>query len=188
MPPENGTIILFNAATDGKRADRADHARSACAWFANAHHRHAATLTAPGHATMLSGSYPYRNGIIANEWVDRTTFEQVYNTGDPEHKYIGDETRKLDGTSPVRMRGRASSSAAPTTPCDAELVYPNGLSQRPSTVISSLELGACASAAAGTSAAARTDRASLATWVLCCVLATIASGIRHRHRNLQPIT
>src|SRR5678815_5061719 len=66
------------------------------AWFANAHHMHAVTLTAPGHATMLTGSYPYRNGIIANEWVDRTSFEQVYNIGDAAHTYIGAPTRKLD--------------------------------------------------------------------------------------------
>ena len=39
--------------------------------------------------------------------------------------------------SPVRIRGRASSSAAPTTPCDAERLMPTGLSQRPSTTISS---------------------------------------------------
>src|SRR5258706_14182142 len=37
------------------------------AWFANAQHMHAVTLTAPGHATMRTGSYPYRNGTIANE-------------------------------------------------------------------------------------------------------------------------
>ena len=74
------------------------------AWYGNGHHMHAATLTAPGHATVLSGSYPYRNGIIANEWVDRKTFEQVYNTGDPAHTYVGHETKKLDGTSPARMR------------------------------------------------------------------------------------
>jgi hypothetical protein len=74
------------------------------AWYGNAHHMHAVTLTAPGHATMLSGSYSYRNGIIANDWVDRTSFEQVYNTGDAAHAYIGHETRKLDGTSPARLR------------------------------------------------------------------------------------
>lgn len=74
------------------------------AWYGNAHHLHAVTLTAPGHATMLTGSYPYRNGIIANEWIDRTTFEPTYNTGDPAHTYIGDPTKKLDGTSPKRLR------------------------------------------------------------------------------------
>ncbi len=74
------------------------------AWYGNAHHMHAATLTAPGHATMLTGSYPYRNGIIANEWIDRKTFEPVYNTGDPSHSYLGHEAKKLDGTSPMRLR------------------------------------------------------------------------------------
>jgi predicted AlkP superfamily pyrophosphatase or phosphodiesterase len=41
------------------------------AWFGNAHHAHAVTLTAPGHAAVLSGAYPYQSGIIANEWFDR---------------------------------------------------------------------------------------------------------------------
>jgi hypothetical protein len=74
------------------------------AWYQNAHHMHAVTLTAPGHATMLTGSYSYRNGIIANEWIDRTSFEQVYNTGDAAHTYLGADTKKLDGTSPARLR------------------------------------------------------------------------------------
>ncbi len=74
------------------------------AWYGDAHHGHAVTLTAPGHATVLTGTYPYRTGIIANEWIDRSTLEQVYNTGDPAHTYIGEETKKLDGTSPMRLR------------------------------------------------------------------------------------
>ena len=74
------------------------------AWFGNGHHMHAVTLTAPGHATVLTGSYPYRNGIIANEWIDRKTLEPIYNTGDAAHTYIGHETKKLDGTSPARLR------------------------------------------------------------------------------------
>jgi len=74
------------------------------AWYGNAHHMHAVTLTAPGHATMLTGTYPYKNGIIANEWIDRQSFEQVYNTGDAAHTYIGADTKKLDGTSPARLR------------------------------------------------------------------------------------
>jgi hypothetical protein len=74
------------------------------AWYGNAHHLHAVTLTAPGHATVLSGTYPYRTGIIANEWSDRQSFEQVYNTGDERYAYIGEETKKLDGTSPERLR------------------------------------------------------------------------------------
>jgi predicted AlkP superfamily pyrophosphatase or phosphodiesterase len=36
------------------------------AWFTNAHHDHAITETAPGHATLLSGRYPRSTGIMAN--------------------------------------------------------------------------------------------------------------------------
>jgi predicted AlkP superfamily pyrophosphatase or phosphodiesterase len=74
------------------------------AWYGNAHHGHAVTLTAPGHASVLTGTYPYRNGIIANEWIDRHTLQQVYCTGDSAHTYIGEETGKLDGTSPANLR------------------------------------------------------------------------------------
>ena len=87
------------------------------AWFGNAHHAHAVTLTAPGHAAVLSGTYPYQSGIIANEWIDRNTQAPVYCTGDPAHTYIGEETKKLDGTSPANLR---------VTTLGDELRYRNG--------------------------------------------------------------
>src|SRR6185503_18105874 len=68
------------------------------AWFSDAHYRHANTQTAPGHATMLTGAYPYRTGIIANEWRTPATGETEYNTGDTAYTYIGHKTQKLDGT------------------------------------------------------------------------------------------
>src|SRR4051794_9088366 len=36
------------------------------AWFTNAHHDHALTETAPGHATLLSGRFPRSTGIMMN--------------------------------------------------------------------------------------------------------------------------
>jgi predicted AlkP superfamily pyrophosphatase or phosphodiesterase len=74
------------------------------AWFGNAHQAHAVTQTAPGHTAVLTGAYPYRTGIIANEWVDHQTFANVYCTADAAHGYIGEETRRLDGTSPANLR------------------------------------------------------------------------------------
>jgi len=70
------------------------------AWFANAHYGHAHTVTAAGHATMLTGAYPQRSGIIGNEWVDPKTRGQVYNTMDADYQYIGNPTAPLAGTSP----------------------------------------------------------------------------------------
>ena len=74
------------------------------AWFADAHYGHSVTATAPGHATMLTGAYPHRTGIINNEWRDVNTGAAVYNTGDTAHSYIGHKTRPLDGTSPRNLK------------------------------------------------------------------------------------
>jgi hypothetical protein len=74
------------------------------AWFSDAHYAHGHTVTAAGHAVMLSGAYPQRSGIISNEWRDRETFETVYNTQDPAHQYIGNKTAPLSGTSPRNYR------------------------------------------------------------------------------------
>lgn len=74
------------------------------AWFTDAHYGHSNTQTAPGHATMLTGAYPHRSGIIANEWRNPATGEVEYNTGDPAASYIGHKTHRLDGTSPKNLR------------------------------------------------------------------------------------
>lgn len=74
------------------------------AWFADAHYGHAYTVTAAGHATLLTGAYPHRTGIIGNEWRDVATGATVYCTGDTAARYIGHETRPLDGTSPRNLK------------------------------------------------------------------------------------
>jgi predicted AlkP superfamily pyrophosphatase or phosphodiesterase len=74
------------------------------AWFSNAHQAHGITVTAVGHAAVLSGAYPYQHGVIANNWIDAATGEQVYCTDDASYSYIGEETKRLDGTSPARLR------------------------------------------------------------------------------------
>ena len=74
------------------------------AWFAEAHYGHAFTVTGAGHATMLTGAYPHRTGIIGNEWRDRTTAAPVYCAGDDTHTYIDNKTEKLAGTSPKNLQ------------------------------------------------------------------------------------
>ncbi len=74
------------------------------AWFADAHQAHAFTLTAPGHAAVLTGAYPYQHGIIGNEWRSRSG-QYVYNTVDAAHKYLdGTPTTQDDGTSPKNLQ------------------------------------------------------------------------------------
>ena len=46
--------------------------------YANGYQQHAMTETCPGHSTILTGANPERTGIPANDWIDRTTGEEVY--------------------------------------------------------------------------------------------------------------
>jgi len=73
-------------------------------WFANAHYGHAFTVTGAGHATMLTGAYPHRTGIVGNEWRDAQTGAREYCTGDTTATYIGHPTSPLDGTSPKNLK------------------------------------------------------------------------------------
>jgi predicted AlkP superfamily pyrophosphatase or phosphodiesterase len=72
--------------------------------FSNAHQAHGVTVTAVGHAAILSGAYPYQHGVIGNNWIDPATKASVYCTEDSTHSYIGEDTRPGDGTSPARLR------------------------------------------------------------------------------------
>jgi predicted AlkP superfamily pyrophosphatase or phosphodiesterase len=59
------------------------------AWFQNCHYQHAVTKTAPGHATILSGVHANVHGIVANEWLDRTTFTWGNNVEDQDAPLVG---------------------------------------------------------------------------------------------------
>ena len=88
-------------------------------WFANAHYGHAFTVTAAGHATMLTGAHPSRTGIIGNEWRNPETGVPVYNTEDLGATYIGHATKAFDGTSPKNLKvqtvGDVLRSVSPTS-------------------------------------------------------------------------
>ena len=73
-------------------------------WFANAHYGHAHTVTAPGHATVMTGAHPATHGIISNEWRDPVSGQKRYCVEDAGAVYIGHRTRKGDGTSPRNLR------------------------------------------------------------------------------------
>lgn len=77
------------------------------AWFSEAYYGYAFTVTCAGHASMLTGTYPYRHGIIGNEYVNRETGEPDYCAADTSATYIGNKTGKLDGTSPKYLRAES---------------------------------------------------------------------------------
>jgi predicted AlkP superfamily pyrophosphatase or phosphodiesterase len=78
--------------------------------FTNLHHDHANTETAPGHATLLTGSYPSHHGIVANDWRERQTGRSVYCVDDSNSALVlsGDSAANAAtmavGKSPHRLR------------------------------------------------------------------------------------
>ena len=57
--------------------------------FSDASLEHYPTVTAPGHATMLSGATPAVSGIIGNDWFDRATAATVQSITDLTVKPVG---------------------------------------------------------------------------------------------------
>ncbi len=70
--------------------------------FTNASYKHGTTTTGPGHATMLSGTYPNTNGIISNDWYDREKRARVYCVEDKTVSLLGSGG---EGRSPRNFTG-----------------------------------------------------------------------------------
>ena len=68
--------------------------------FTSAYLEHSPTVTAVGHATMLSGATPSVSGIIGNEWFDRDTGTPVQSITDRTVTLLGGPG---PGASPRRL-------------------------------------------------------------------------------------
>jgi predicted AlkP superfamily pyrophosphatase or phosphodiesterase len=80
-------LIRFhdNFADDGLLA----RVRQDGASYPNCHHRHAYTVTAPGHAVQMTGADPGTNGIIGNDWYDRASGKNRYCVADSDVEVVG---------------------------------------------------------------------------------------------------
>ena len=73
--------------------------------YANAHHGHAPTNTAPGHAAISTGKYPGKHGIVNNSFYDRVAHEEMYCVGDDNVDVIGVENNgELPARSPRNLK------------------------------------------------------------------------------------
>ncbi len=57
----------------------------------NTHYNYIPTKTAPGHASVYTGTTPKYHGVIANEWYDRTLKKEINNVDDYSTQTIGGE-------------------------------------------------------------------------------------------------
>lgn len=59
-------------------------------WYKNCHYDYASTLTAAGHASMVTGCAPARHGIIANDWYDRVQGKRTASIHNPRFVLVPD--------------------------------------------------------------------------------------------------
>jgi len=71
--------------------------------FLSATHDHSKTSTAVGHATLSTGVFPFRNGILGNEWLQRKPegWGTVYSVEDTLTHILG--LPALEGRSPENL-------------------------------------------------------------------------------------
>lgn len=78
--------------------------------YTNAHHRHALTTTAAGHATVSTGVHANLHGIAANEWFDFPAGRVITAVHDPKSPLVG------AARAAVRLPGGALDSDATASP------------------------------------------------------------------------
>src|SRR5882762_2628336 len=79
------------------------------AYFTECNYDYANTRTAPGHATLFTGSYVNGHGIVANEWWDLGKKKRVTSVEDDNTKLVGVERAK-----PAQAElGRGTPGASP---------------------------------------------------------------------------
>ena len=71
--------------------------------FHNMHYNYMPTYTAPGHASIYTGTTPSTHGIIGNEWFNKAVGKDVYCTDDASVKTIGNGTEKEGAMSPKNL-------------------------------------------------------------------------------------
>ncbi len=59
------------------------------AYFPFGQHDVAQSMTSPGHATVLTGAYPYQTGIPLNDWYSRNSDQIESSTYDPQSPLVG---------------------------------------------------------------------------------------------------
>jgi predicted AlkP superfamily pyrophosphatase or phosphodiesterase len=69
----------------------------------NHHFNYAPTSTAPGHASVYTGSVPAHHGIIGNTWFDKDSGTEVYCVSDENYQAVGAVT-SAGQMSPKRLQ------------------------------------------------------------------------------------
>ncbi len=94
-PPKLGVLIvvdqlaqstfdrLFPKATAGFKRLQSEGFR-----FEECRYQTAPTVTSAGHATLITGTYAWKHGIVANEWFDAEVGRAIYSTEDDRYAVL----------------------------------------------------------------------------------------------------
>lgn len=95
--------------------------------FTQATHDYAVTETAPGHATLATGTFPAAHGVVSNQWYERRENGQwtsVLNVVDLDTRIVG--APNLAGASPVTLRREGLADWLVAAHDDARVVSVSG--------------------------------------------------------------
>jgi hypothetical protein len=94
--------------------------------FTGASHAHAITHTAAGHATLSTGVYPSRSGIVANDWQQRSggAWIPMYSVEDTGSPIVGFDW--MEGRSPKNLLREGLADWVLAADADARVVSLSG--------------------------------------------------------------
>ena len=72
--------------------------------FYNMHYNYMPTYTAPGHASVFTGTTPAVHGIVGNEWFNKEIGKELYCTEDETAKLLGNGTESEGRMSPKNLQ------------------------------------------------------------------------------------
>jgi hypothetical protein len=81
-------------------------------WFLNCHYPYANTMTAPGHAALVTGCSPRNHGIVGNDWYDRAAGKVVTSVESDRYQPVppprpdlrkNKDKTKTNGAAPLRL-------------------------------------------------------------------------------------
>lgn len=73
------------------------------AYFPQCYFNHASNITAPGHSVHLTGVYPWKSGIVSNDFFDRLAGRKLYCVQDTVNKTFG-MSKADEWCSPINLQ------------------------------------------------------------------------------------
>ncbi len=93
------------------------------AWFTNCHYPYANTVTGAGHAGIVTGCSPNKNGIVGNSWYDRKSGKRINCIENTRYTSVPKLGKKSRGGAPTRrLQPSVGDALMEQTKCKAKII------------------------------------------------------------------